>query len=68
MSAVSVREYVDAAIDSETLQRAQVQSAGAVVSQFLLVRRGLQGRIPDAELSATAATLTAGIWASKENG
>lgn len=68
MSAISVREYVEAAIDSETLQRAQVQSAGNIVSQFLLVRRGLQGRIPDAELTATAATLTAGIWANKGEG
>lgn len=66
MSTVSVREYVDAAIDSETLQRAQVQSAGNIISQFLLVRRGLQGRIPDTELDATAATLTAGIWAGKD--
>ncbi len=66
MAAVSVQEYVSGAIESESLRRAQVKSAGNIIAQFLLIREGLQGRIPDDELSATAATLTAGIRSAPE--
>ena len=64
MKNVSVHEYIDAAIGNDTLERAQVKSAGSIIAQFLVIRKGLEGRIPTEELSATAATLTAGIWAS----
>lgn len=66
MEPVSVQEYVDGAIESVSLRRAQVKAAGNIIAQFLLVREGLQGRIPEDELSATAATLAAGIWAAPE--
>lgn len=64
--ATSVAEYIEGAIKSESLQRGQVKSAGTIISQFLLVREGLIGRVPEHELNATAATLTAGIWAGPE--
>jgi hypothetical protein len=66
MTRVDVNEYVESAMDTEALQRAQIKSAGTIIAQFLLVREGLTGRIPDNELNATAATLTAGIWASSD--
>jgi hypothetical protein len=67
MTNVSVHEYIDAAVSSETLERSQVKSAGNIIAQFLLVRKGLEGRIPSEDLSVTAATLTAGIWTATDN-
>jgi|GEM_PF-3809379 len=68
MAAVtSVKEYVEGTIESESLRRPQTQSAGTIIAQFLLVREGLQGRVPEAELNSVAATLTAGIWANNSD-
>jgi hypothetical protein len=66
MLASNVKKYVDEAIVSESLQRAQLKRVGAMISNFLLVRDGLEGRVPHAELNAIAATLTAGIWGSND--
>ena len=63
MANVNVHEYVDAAISTGPLDRDRVKSAGNLIAQFLIVRQGLEGRIPSEDLSATAATLTAAIWA-----
>ena len=63
MSKVTIQEYVESAIDSE-LSRVQIQSAGNIIAHFLIVREGLADRVSKDELNATAATLTAGIWAA----
>ena len=63
MSQTSITEYVEAAIDSPN-NREQIKSAGNIIAHFLIVKKGLEGRVPADELNATAATLTAGIWSS----
>ena len=66
MANVSVNEYVDAAIDNESFERTHIKNAAAIIAQFLQVRKGLTGRIPSDDLSATAAVLTAAIWKRSE--
>jgi hypothetical protein len=65
MSKVGIREYVESAIDDESLERAHIKSAGNVIAHFLLVREGLTGHVPNEELNAVAATLTAAISSSE---
>jgi hypothetical protein len=67
MANASVHEYIDAAIGNVTLERAQVKSARSIIAQFLVIRKGLDHRIPSEELSSTAATLTAGIWTAPDS-
>jgi len=63
MANVSVNEYIDAAIAPGPQDRDRIKNEGNLIAQFLVVRQGLEGRIPSADLSTTAATLTAAIWA-----
>ncbi|MFC3459717.1 hypothetical protein [Massilia haematophila] len=67
MTNVSVHEYVDSAINSPGLERAQIQSAGTIIAQFLQVKKGLEGRVSSDVLDVTAATLTAAIWARTDS-
>ena len=67
MANVSVHEYVDAAIDNESLERTHIKNAGTIIAQFLQVRKGLEGRATNIDtLDVTAATLTAALWARSE--
>lgn len=66
MANVNVHEYIDAAIGNDTLERAQIQSAGTIIAQFLQVKKGLEGRVKSEALDVTAATLTAAIWARND--
>lgn len=67
MSVTTVAEYLEGALEAEPLRRAQVKSAGTIIAQFLLVREGLTGRVPDDKVDSVAATLTAGIWANNQD-
>lgn len=63
---LDISEYVDAAIDDEGSERTLKNNAAAIIAQFLVVKDGLAGRIDLENVNATAATLTAAIWASRK--
>jgi hypothetical protein len=67
MAEATVQDSIEAATNHLTLRRPQILSAGAIIAQFLIVRDGLSSYVPADELNATAATLTAGIWANNED-
>jgi hypothetical protein len=59
---LNINDYVEAAIDDEGSQRSQITNAAAIIAQFLVVKKGLSGRVAHETLDTTAATLTAAIW------
>jgi hypothetical protein len=61
----TVNDCVEGAQDDKEVMRKNTQIAGAAIAQFLVMRDGLRGRVPDAELDATAATLTAAVYSNK---
>ena len=61
---LDISEYVDAAIDDEGSERSRMNSAATIIAQFLTVKEGLAGRVSPESIDATAATLTAAIWAN----
>jgi hypothetical protein len=63
---LDINDYVDAAIDDEGPKRRQMTDAAAIIAQFIVVREGLAGRISAEDINATAATLTAAIWANSK--
>jgi hypothetical protein len=65
MKNITVAEYLEAAQESEDLQRKQIIEAGTILSQFLLVREGLAEKVEPHQIDAIAATLTVGIYSGR---
>lgn len=57
-----IHEYINAAIDDEGTSRRQTSDAAAIIAQFLVVKKGLEGRVSPHNIYETAAILTSAIW------